>query len=358
MQAKPNRWARLYDILPADSFSRQDEQEDGLFYARPRLLPHLDSRALATVERVIGALIVEERSHILDLMASFDSHIPESVQAAGVVGLGLNAEELERNEALTEHIVHDLNQDPTLPFEEGQFDVVLNTVSVDYLTRPIEVFREVGRVLRPGGLHLVLFSNRMFPTKVVKIWETSSEAERIWLVEDFFQAAGLFERPQVFSSQGHARPADDPYAEHGIPSDPVFAVYAERLGGAAVQPEARPPHPRQHAGVLLHAFASQVMPARPVGRVVLRPPGQGTGRRAGVARDAAQLVGHFRRHGRRDRGGGAGRDGPAGPRVARGRQGRGPARAGAGQGAYLICLGSRVGGLSRRGRGRASLGVG
>jgi SAM-dependent methyltransferase len=233
MQAKPNRWARLYDILPADSFSRRDEQEDAVFYEKPRLVAHLDSRALATVERVIGGLVIEESPNILDLMASFDSHVPESVQTASLVGLGLNSEELERNTALDEYVIHDLNKDPTLPFEDGRFDVVLNTVSVDYLVHPIEVFKEVGRVLRPGGLHLVLFSNRMFPTKVVKIWERSSEAERIWLVEDFFQAAGCFEKPRVFSSQGHARPEDDPYAEQGIPSDPVFVVYADREGGAA-----------------------------------------------------------------------------------------------------------------------------
>jgi SAM-dependent methyltransferase len=236
MQARPNRWARLYEILPADSFCRPDEQEDALFYEKPRLLPHLDSRALATVERVIATLIVEDRPDVLDLMASFDSHIPESVEPASVVGLGLNAEELERNEALDEYVIHDLNVDPTLPFEKGRFDVVLNTVSVDYLTRPVEAFREVGRVLRPGGLHLVLFSNRMFPTKAVRIWQRSSEAERIWLVEDFFRAAGLFGEPRVFSSQGHPRPADDPYAGHGIPSDPVFAVYAEREGGATDRP--------------------------------------------------------------------------------------------------------------------------
>lgn len=239
MQAKPNRWARLYEILPADSFTREDEEEDSIFYERPRLLPHLDSRALASVERIIGTLVIEEHPDVLDLMASFDSHIPASVKAASVVGLGLNSAELERNKTLDEYVVHDLNVDPTLPFEDGRFDVVLNTVSVDYLTRPIEVFREVARVLRPGGLHLVLFSNRMFPTKAVKIWRNSGEAERVWLVEDFFQAADLFEKPRVFSSQGHQRPEDDPYAEHGIPSDPVFAVYADREGSAADRP-ARP----------------------------------------------------------------------------------------------------------------------
>jgi SAM-dependent methyltransferase len=228
MQEKHNRWARLYERLPADSFCRDDEEDDSIFYDRPRFVPHLDSRALATVERVIAELIVEDRPEILDLMASFDSHIPDSVGAGRVVGLGLNAEELERNELLDERIVHDLNEDPNLPFEEEQFDLVLNTVSVDYLIHPLEVFREVGRVLRPGGLHLVFFSDRMFPTKAIKIWSTSSEAERIWLVEDYFQAAGLYGKPRVFSSQGHARPADDRYAHAGIPSDPIFAVYAEK----------------------------------------------------------------------------------------------------------------------------------
>jgi SAM-dependent methyltransferase len=226
--------------LPADAFQRDDDRADSIFYDKPRLVPHLDSRALQTVERVIAELIVEDRPEILDLMASFDSHILDSVEPGRVVGLGLNAEELERNERLDERIVHDLNSDPSLPFEDDRFDVVLNTVSVDYLTRPLEVFREVGRVLRPGGLHLVLFSDRMFPTKVIRIWRASSEAERIWLVEDYFQATGLFGKPHVFSSQGHPRPADDRYAHAGIPSDPIFAVYAEKTP----TPAERSPRPQ------------------------------------------------------------------------------------------------------------------
>jgi len=36
----------------------------------------------------------------------------------------------------------DLNVDPKLPFPDESFDVVTCVVSVDYLTRPLEVFKE------------------------------------------------------------------------------------------------------------------------------------------------------------------------------------------------------------------------
>ena len=51
----------------------------------------------------------------------------------------MNADELKRNAVLTESVVKDLNADPTLPYEDNAFDVITNTVSVDYLTRPKEV---------------------------------------------------------------------------------------------------------------------------------------------------------------------------------------------------------------------------
>ncbi len=107
----------------------------------------------------------------------------------------------------------------------------MNSVSVDYLVRPFEIFLEVGRVLKPGGLFLVIFSNRMFPQKAVKVWVESSEVERVELVKRFFLENGLFEPPKIFTSTGKPRPVDDKYAHLGIPSDPICAVYAERRGG-------------------------------------------------------------------------------------------------------------------------------
>ena len=217
-------------IFAKNAFSRLDESDDAQFYATDRFVSHLDSLALGTVEKLIGELIVEENPVILDLMAGWDSHIPEELESSRVVGLGLNRNELSRNSTLSEIIIHDLNMDPTLPFPDETFDVVMNTVSVDYMTKPVQVFREVGRILRPGGLFLVIFSNRMFPEKAVKVWKESSEDERVLLVEDFFKEASVFEKTSVFVSKGKPRPENDKYSHLGIPSDPIYAVYADKKG--------------------------------------------------------------------------------------------------------------------------------
>ncbi len=222
-------------VYTEDSFSRLDETDDAVFYARDRFVSHIDARARETVRRLIGALVKEREPVILDLMAGWDSHLPDSLASARVVGLGLNENELRENESLQRFVLHDVNRDPVLPFDDATFDVVLNTVSVDYMTRPFEVFREVGRILKPGGLFLVIFSNRMFPQKAVKIWRESSEEERILLVEDFFLKAGVFADPQVFASRGKPRPRDDKYAPLGIPSDPVYAVFAVKAGPGGTQ---------------------------------------------------------------------------------------------------------------------------
>jgi SAM-dependent methyltransferase len=137
-------------VLSEDSFSRLDESDDSIFYATDRFVQHLDSLALSTVERIIQELIIEENPVILDLMAGWDSHIPPSLQAQRVVGLGLNRNELSSNKALTDWVYHDLTKDPSLPFPDNTFDAVLNVVSVDYMTRPVKVFCEVGRILKSG----------------------------------------------------------------------------------------------------------------------------------------------------------------------------------------------------------------
>jgi len=212
------------------AFSRVDESEDSIFYDTDRFVTHLDSLALETVERLIDRLVIEENPSILDLMASWDSHISSRFKSSRIVGLGLNKNELSSNRALSDYVIHDLNRNPELPFSDGSFDIVVNTVSVDYLTRPIEVFRQVGRILKPGGLFLVVFSNRMFPEKAVKIWRESSDDERIMLVEDYFRETGAFEKARLFVSKGRPRPEQDKYAYLGTASDPIYAVYAEKPG--------------------------------------------------------------------------------------------------------------------------------
>jgi len=217
-------------VFDEQAFQRDDDRDDAFYYKVDRFVPHLDAEALRVVSSIIDALVTEDRPEVLDLMASWDSHLGDERRAERVVGLGLNRHELDANPALDELIVHDLNRDPTLPFADASFDVVLNTVSVDYLTRPFEVVAEVGRVLRPGGLFLVLFSNRFFPEKVVRVWREASGRERTMIVEEYLRSSERFGPSDNMLVHGRPRPEDDRYAFTGLPSDPIYAVWAERKG--------------------------------------------------------------------------------------------------------------------------------
>jgi SAM-dependent methyltransferase len=214
-----------------DAFSRDDETDDAIFYGRPRKVSHLDATALHTVEQLVKGLVTDEDPVILDLMASVDSHLPRAFKPKRMVGLGMNEEELAANPDLTEWIVQDVNQRSALPFPDETFDAVINVVSVEYLTQPQEVFNEVSRVLKPGGIFLVVFSTRWFPPKVVRVWQEAKEEERLGLVEEWFRRTGKFNETEFFISMGLPRPEEDRFFSLGVPSDPVFAVYAEREGG-------------------------------------------------------------------------------------------------------------------------------
>jgi SAM-dependent methyltransferase len=234
------RFAR-YLLQREDAFVREDESDDAVFYRTPRLVSHLDTTALKTVERLAAGLIVEDDPGVLDLMASVDSHLPSKRAFSQVTGLGMNDEELRANPSLTDWVVQDLNSDPILPFDDDSFDVVLNVVSIEYLTQPFRVVAEVGRVLRPGGLFLVVFSTRWFPPKAVRVWEDAKEEERLGIVEEFFRGAEVFGPPEAFVSMGLPRPEDDRYFSLGTPSDPVFAVFAEKTGLSAEAANGRKP---------------------------------------------------------------------------------------------------------------------
>jgi SAM-dependent methyltransferase len=215
------------------AFSRLDETPDRLFYSRQRMVAHLDGLALKTVSLLIESLIIESEPAVLDLMASWDSHLPESLNCSELVGLGMNDAELLANTRLTERVIHDLNENPTLPFEKERFDIVLNTVSIDYLTDPQAVINDVARVLKPGGLFLVIFSNRWFPQKVTRAWQEMSEDDRMRAVGHWLSQSAQFDNLTTFASMGKPRLKDDPWVHLGLPSDPVFAVYGEKIGAAA-----------------------------------------------------------------------------------------------------------------------------
>lgn len=182
-------------------FRRLDEDDDELFYLMPRFVVHIDDAAIRAVGEIYARRL-PRGGVILDLMSSWGSHLPADLNPARVVGLGLNRVEMEDNPALDEVVVHNLNCTPRLPLPDASFDGAILSVSAQYLVHPIEVFADVGRVLRPGAPFIVTFSNRMFPTKAVAIWTEASEAQRVALVSFYFTESARFERIEVIDRSG------------------------------------------------------------------------------------------------------------------------------------------------------------
>jgi hypothetical protein len=136
--------------LPEEAFRRTDEAPDEEFYRTPRLVTHIDNRAIAAVTQLYREFF-PPGGDILDRLSSWISHLPPEIEYRRVNGLGMNEAELQRNESLDSYVVQNLNINPRLPFGDAEFDGCGICVSIDYLTRPIEVLREVGRVLKVGG---------------------------------------------------------------------------------------------------------------------------------------------------------------------------------------------------------------
>jgi SAM-dependent methyltransferase len=177
--------------FPEEAFRRTDEAPDEEFYRTPRLVTHIDEPAIAAVTQLYRELF-PAGGEILDLMSSWVSHLPPEVEYGRVIGLGINEVELRRNGRLDSYVVQNLNKNPHLPFGNGEFDGAGICVSIDYLTRPAEVLREVGRVLKAGAPLIVTFSNRCFPTKAVKIWHRLDDRGHTQLVESYLEEAGNF----------------------------------------------------------------------------------------------------------------------------------------------------------------------
>lgn len=215
------------DFFSDDPYLREDETPDARFYGAPRMVQHLDAAAVGVVKALYGGFL-REGMHVLDLMSSWTSHIPEGIPLGRLAGLGMNLAELEANPLLTDRVVHDLNENPVLPYPDAAFDLILCTVSVEYLTRPLAVFGEMGRVLKPGGLAVAAFSNRWFPPKAIQIWKELHEFERMGLVLEYFERSGKFGGLETYSMRGIPRPWDDKYFPQMRFSDPVYAVWGRK----------------------------------------------------------------------------------------------------------------------------------
>lgn len=202
-----------HPAFPTGFFDRADPSADDRFYGPPRLLTHIDEGAIAAVGALYEELKID--GDVLDLMSSWISHFRAA--PANLTALGMNAQELHANPAAKSVVLHDLNVDPRLPFENESFDAAVCCVSVDYLVRPIEVFADVARTLRPGGLFVCTFSNRLFPTKAIRGWLYADDGERCAIVTRYFELAGAWE-------PAHAERRTPPLDT----GDPLMAVWSRR----------------------------------------------------------------------------------------------------------------------------------
>jgi hypothetical protein len=210
------------DYSDSDAFARDDDAPDSVFYTMPRRVMHIDNVCAERIT-VFYRDHLRARDTVLDLMAGWHSHL--AGHAGDIIGLGMNAEEMADNPQLRSHMVHDLNATPRLALDDASFDVVVNTVSIEYLTQPLAVLKQAHRILKPGGKLLITFSNRFFPPKVIALWKQLHPVERLNWLAQLVHAAG-FSEIQTRVERGLERDTTDPYYPQLTEMDPLFGISA------------------------------------------------------------------------------------------------------------------------------------
>ena len=204
-------------LLPMTAPARFDERFDVFAGAEMKRAKRIDAAAIAAITDLYRE-ILPPGGAILDLMSGWVSHLPPEIPYSRIVGVGVNARELAENPFLDEWCVQDLNRNPCLPCATAEFDGAAICVSVQHLTRPCEVFREVGRVLKPGAPLIVTFSNRCLPTRAIACWCLLDDAGHLCLIAHHFAEAGNWSDIRCLNRT-------PPGGE-----DPLYAVIGRSLG--------------------------------------------------------------------------------------------------------------------------------
>jgi SAM-dependent methyltransferase len=222
-------------LLNSQQRRKLDTGNDREFYGVPRFVTHVDGGFIDRLTNLYHDRL-SPNTRIFDMMSSWVSHLPDDIQFEHIHGHGLNAEELAKNPRLDEYFVQNLNQDLKLPLADASVDAVLNTVSVQYLQYPEAIFAEVYRILKPDGIAIFSFSNRMFYHKAIEIWRDSSETRRVELVKGYFQSVPGFSEPELLAEPlckriVHVSQVPDFLRMIGVPGgDPFYAVIAQKIG--------------------------------------------------------------------------------------------------------------------------------
>ena len=204
-------------MIPEQLFTKEDSNDDRLFYASPRLVKHIDENACQVLKNYYDQLL-KDGDAVLDLMSSWVSHLPEHKHYSRIAGHGMNQIELQNNVQLTDFHIHNLNTEQQLPYDDEEFDLCTIAVSAQYLTPPVQVFKEIYRVLKPNGTCCVRFSNRMFPTKAILAWRMFGGEDHCRLVSWYFEKTGEFR--EIQSAQ---------LVRENSNFDPLYVVTAKKI---------------------------------------------------------------------------------------------------------------------------------
>jgi SAM-dependent methyltransferase len=214
-------------LLNPTQRQKLDDGNDRAFYDVPRFVTHVDAGFIDRLTNLYREKLTPN-TRIFDMMSSWVSHLPDEMQFEYVQGHGLNEAELAQNPRFDSYFIQNLNQDLKLPLEDASFDAVLNTVSVQYLQYPEAIFAEIYRILKPNGIAIFSFSNRMFYNKAIAAWRDGSESDRVELVEGYFKSVPGFTDPEAIV---HLSQVPDIFRLIGVGGgDPFYAVVARKQG--------------------------------------------------------------------------------------------------------------------------------
>ena len=183
------------EVLSNYQRKKIDESNDEEFYSDPKFVYHLDANFRQYLSNIYRNEIADN-STVLDLMSSWDSHLPEEKKYKKVIGHGLNKQELEKNKIFDTYWIQNFNLSQKLPLDSESVDYCLMVAAWQYLQYPENLTQEIGRILIEKGKFLISFSNRAFWHKAPNIWTTSTEEERVKYVRKVLISNG-FSEPQI-----------------------------------------------------------------------------------------------------------------------------------------------------------------
>ena len=213
-------------LLNSTQRQKLDVSNDRDFYDTPRFVTHVDSGFIDRLTTLYRERLLPD-TRIFDMMSSWVSHLPDEMKFESIQGHGLNEQELAKNPRFDGYFVQNLNQELKLPLEDESFDAVLNTVSVQYLQYPEAIFAEVYRILKPNGIAIFSFSNRMFFNKAIAAWRDGSETDRVELVKGYFKSVSGFSTPEAIVQVSQVPELLRWMGAGG--SDPFYAVTARKI---------------------------------------------------------------------------------------------------------------------------------